>query len=131
MKIRLLLETKNVAIFIKICFHLKRGCMKMLKHAETFYADKSCYMAIVFFFYQFRCFQKRNLGCNFQTLFARKRGLAHPNFLYENELLRHFLSYYLRRMATFLVLEIRFFRGVRFLGGPFFLRSRIGRLDRL
>ena len=39
------------------------------------------------FLYQCRCFQSRSLGCNFQTLFARKRGVAHPVFLYENELL--------------------------------------------
>ena len=102
----------------------------MLKYAEKFHYNKGCDMTIVFFIPNSLC-QYRGLGCNDQTLFARKRGLAHPNFLYENELLRHFLSYYLRRMATFLVLEIRFFRGVRFLGGPFFLRSRIGRLDRL
>ena len=33
MKIRLLLDIKNVAIFIKTRFHLKRGCMEMFKHA--------------------------------------------------------------------------------------------------
>ena len=58
------------------------------------------------FLYQFRCFQSRSLGCNFQMLFARKRGIAHPSFLYENELLRHCLSYYLKRTAMFLILEV-------------------------
>ena len=70
------------------------------------------------FLYQIRRFQNRNLGCNFQTLLARKRGLAHPFFLYENEPSRYYLSYYLRRMATFLILEVRFFQGARFSSGP-------------
>ena len=74
-----------------------------------------------FLLYQFLCFQNRNLGCIYLTLFARKRGLAHLYFLYENESLRHCLSYYFRRMTTFLVLEVRFFQGVRFLRGPFFV----------
>ena len=108
-----LLEIKNVASFIKTCFYLKRGCMKMRKHAETFHTNKGCKLAIVFL-NQFRSFQNRNLGCNFQTLFARKRGLAHPYSLYGNKSLRHCLSYYLRRMATFLFLEVRIFQGVRF-----------------
>ena len=30
----------------------------MLKHAETFYADKNCYMAIVFFFTNFAVSKK-------------------------------------------------------------------------
>ena len=89
----------------------------MRKYAKTFHSNKGCNLAIVFL-YQFRRFQNRNLGCNFQTLFARKRGLAHPYFLYENESLRHCLSYYLRRMATFLVLEVRFFQGVHSSSGP-------------
>ena len=33
------------------------------------------------FLYQIRCFQNRNLGYNFQTLLARKRGFAHLLFL--------------------------------------------------
>ena len=53
------------------------------------------------FLYQIRRFQNRNLGCNFQTLLARKRGLAHPFFLYENEPSRYYLSYYLRRGPVF------------------------------
>ena len=65
-----------------------------------------------------RNFQNRNFGWNFQTLFARKRGLAHPYFSYENESLRHCFSYDLRRMATFVVLEFWFFQGVRFFSGP-------------
>ena len=44
------------------------------------------------FLYQIRRFQNRNLGCNFQTLLARKRGLAHPFFLYENEPPRYYLN---------------------------------------
>ena len=87
---RLVLEIKNVASFIKTRFCLKRSCIKLRKHAETFHSNKGCNLAIVFLF-QFRRFQNRNLGFNFQTLFARKRGLAHPYFLYENESLRHCL----------------------------------------
>ena len=71
MKIRLLLETKNVAIFIKICFHLKRGCMKMLKHAETLYADKSCYMAIVFFL-PISLFPKKKFRVQFSNIICTK-----------------------------------------------------------
>ena len=112
-KIRLVLEIRNVASFIKARFYLKRGCIKMRKHAETFHANKGCHLAIAFL-YQFRRFQNRNLGCNFQTLFSWKRGLANPYFLYENESLRHCLLYYLRRMATFSVLEVQFFQDVRF-----------------
>ena len=44
--------------------------------------------------------------------------------LYENESLRRRLSYYLRRMATLLVLEIQFFQGASLLGGPLFLLLR-------
>ena len=43
------------------------------------------------FLYQIRRFQNINLGCNFQTL-ARRRGLAHPCFLYENEPPRYYLK---------------------------------------
>ena len=60
----------------------------MRKHEDTFHSNNGCKLAIVFLI-PFRCFQNRNLGCNFQTLFARKRGLSHPYFLYENESLRH------------------------------------------
>ena len=83
LKICLVLEIKNVASFIKTRFYVKRGCIEMRKHAETFHANKGCKLTI-FFFIPFRCFQNRNLGCNFQTLFARKGGLAQPLLLYEN-----------------------------------------------
>ena len=71
------------------------------------------------FLYQLCRFQNRNLRYIFQTLFALKQGLAHLYFLYENELLQNCLSYDLRKMATLLVLEVRFFQQVRFLGGLF------------
>ena len=51
----------------------------MFKQAETFHANKGCNLAIVFL-YHFRRFENRNLGCNFQTLFARKRGFATRSF---------------------------------------------------
>ena len=66
------------------------------------------------FLYQFRYFQKKKLGSTFQTLFTQKRGLPYPYVLYENESLQHFLSFGLRKMATFLVLEVRFFQGIQF-----------------
>ena len=62
------------------------------------------------FLYQFLHFQNRNLRYTFQTLFAQKRGLKHPYILYENESLQYFLSYDLRKMATFLVLKVPFLR---------------------
>ena len=72
----------------------------MRKHTETFSANKV-----------FKC----------QTLFAQKPSLAHPYFLHENESLQHFFPYDLRKMAAFLVFEVRFFQRVRFLGAQFFL----------
>ena len=48
-KIRLLFEIKNVAIFIKTHFYWKRGCTKMLKHAKTFHTNKSYKLPIVAF----------------------------------------------------------------------------------
>ena len=70
----------------------------MRKYAETFHANNGCKLAVVFLC-QFCCFQNRSLRCSFQTFFARKRGLAHRYFLYENESLRQCLSCDLRRMA--------------------------------
>ena len=49
MKICLVLEIKNTAGFIKMCFYLKRGCIKMHKHAEMLHANKGCILAVVFF----------------------------------------------------------------------------------
>ena len=48
MKIRLVLEIRNVASFIKTRFYLKRVCIKMRKHAGTFHANRGCNLAIVF-----------------------------------------------------------------------------------
>ena len=76
-KIRLLLETKNVAILIKMCFHLKSGCMKMLKHAETFYTDKSCDMAIVFFI-PISLFPKTKFRVQFSNIICTKTRLIIP-----------------------------------------------------
>ena len=70
------------------------------------------------FLYQIRRFQNKNLGCNFQTLLARNLGLAHPFFLHENECFLHYLWYYLRRMAMFLILEVRFFQRTCFSSSP-------------
>ena len=53
-------------------------------------------------------------------LFARKGGLAHPYFLYENDSLQHRLSYDLRQMTKFKDVEVHFFQPT----SQFFLRSR-------
>ena len=77
------------------------------------------------FLYQIRCVQDRNLWYIFQTLFAQKRGVVLPCFLYELESFQQCLSYDLRQIATFSVFEVRFFERVRFLRNPFFLRYRV------
>ena len=48
LKIRLVLEIKNVSLK-KTRFYLKRGCIKMRKHKETFHAHKGCKLVIVLF----------------------------------------------------------------------------------
>ena len=82
---RLVLEIKNVASFITTRFYLKGGCTKIREHAETLHTNTGCKMAIVFLYRK-----KRNLGCNFQTLFARKRDLAHSDILYS--ILSYFIT---------------------------------------
>ena len=96
----------------------------MRKHAETFRANKGYKFAIVVL-YQFLHFQNRNFWYTYQTSFARKRGLAHPYFLYENKSLHHCLSYDLRQMSTLLVLEVRFFKRFHSLRVHFFSESRV------
>ena len=54
----------------------------MRKHAETFHTNKGCKLAIVFL-NQFRSFQNRNLGCNFQTLLHENEALHTPTFYME------------------------------------------------
>ena len=85
-KIRLLLEIKNVACFVKPCFYRKQGCIKMGKHAETIHTNKVYKLAIVVFI-PTSPFSKYKFVVHFQTLFGRKLGLADLYFLYENELL--------------------------------------------
>ena len=75
LKIRLVLRIKNVFSFIKARFYLKRGCMKMHKHLGTANWQSS-------FLYHFAVCRKKNLGCNFLTLFAQKSSLVHPYFFY-------------------------------------------------
>ena len=70
------------------------------------------------FLYQLRHFPNRNLWYTFQTLFALKRGLVHPYFLYENESLQHCLSYDMKQMATFLGLVVQLFERAPFFSGP-------------
>ena len=42
----------------------------------------------------------------------------HTFFFYENESFLHYFWYYLRTIATFLILEVRFFQEARFSTGP-------------
>ena len=65
----------------------------MRKYAETSHTKKGRKLQIVAFVTNsLFSKKKKNLGCTFQTLFAQKRGLAHPDILYENESLQHWLS---------------------------------------
>ena len=75
LKIRLVLEIKNVFSFIKTRFYLKRGCIKMHKHSGAANWQSS-------FLYHFAACKKKNLGCNFLTLFAWKWNLIHPYFIF-------------------------------------------------
>ena len=88
-KIRLVLETKNVASFIKTRFYLKRDCTKMREHAETFHANMGCKMAI-FIFIPVSPFSKKKLKVQFSTLFARKCVLSHSYILYS--ILSYFIT---------------------------------------
>ena len=65
LKIPLIFEIKNVARCIKTLFYWKQVCMKVRKHAETYHANKSYPLPIVYL-YQFLCFQNRNLWYTFQ-----------------------------------------------------------------
>ena len=96
----------------------------MREHAETFHANKGSKLAIVVF-RPTSPLQNKNFWYFFQRLFARRRGLVHPYFLYENESLQHCISYDLKQMAIVLVIEDRFFQRVCFLERLFFLRSRV------
>ena len=47
LKVRLVLQIKNVPNVIKTRFYLKRGCIKIREHAETFHANKDYKLTIV------------------------------------------------------------------------------------
>ena len=83
----------------------------MHEHVETFHTKK-CYKLAIVVFALTSLFSKEKFVVHFQTLFARKQGLAHPYILFIIELLQHCLSYDLRQMATFLALEVRFYQRV-------------------
>ena len=78
----------------------------MLKHAETFHANKDYKLAIVVFGIT-SLFSKQKFAVHLSNVICTKTRA--PLFLYENELLQHCLSYKMRQMAKFLVLEVRFF----------------------
>lgn len=108
-------EIKKRCFFIKTRFYFKPGCMKMRTHGETFYANKGSKLAIVFF-YQFTVF-KIKFGVQFSNAICTKTRSCTPHLSYENESLLHWLSYYLRRMTAFSVLEVRFFHKDSFFSG--------------
>ena len=65
----------------------------MCKYVETFNLNKGCKLAVVVFIPTL-LFSK--YGKTFQTLFAHRKGLAHPYFLSENESLQNCRSYDMR-----------------------------------
>ena len=77
------LEIKNVASFIKTRFYLKRGCMKMRKHAETFHANKGYKLAIVFFYTNFTVFKIEIKGTIFKRYLHENEVLHTPTFYIE------------------------------------------------
>ena len=91
--------------FLKIRLVLE---INMCKHTEKIHASKSCKYRS--FYINFAVFRIEICGTLLKCFFAQKRGLVHSYFWYENESLQHCLSYDLRKMATVLVLEIRFFQ---------------------
>ena len=70
-KMRLVMEIKNVASFIKTSFYLKRGCTKMRENEETFYANKGCKMAIVFFI-SISLFSRKKFRAHFSNIICTK-----------------------------------------------------------
>ena len=80
------------------------------------------------FLYQLRRFQKRGFPYTFQTLFAQKQRLVYPYLkmdpLHKNGSFQHYISYDLRQIATYIILGIRFFQRLCFLGVLCFLRSK-------
>ena len=83
-KILLLFEIKNVAIFIKTHFFEKEAAQKCLNMRKRFILTRATNCQLLLLYQIFR-FQNRNLWQTFQTLFGQKRGLAHLYCLYENE----------------------------------------------
>ena len=73
---------------------------------------------------QLRRFQKRGFPYTFQTLFAQKQRFVYPYFLHKNGSFQHYISYDLRQMATYIILAIRIFQRLCFLGVLCFLRSK-------
>lgn len=91
----------------------------MCDHAETFHANNGYKLASAVIILISPLSEQK-----FQILFVQKRGLAHAYVLYENESLKHCLSYDLIPMATFLFLEVQFFQRIGFLGSLYFSGSR-------
>ena len=67
-------------------------------------------------------FQNINLWHTFQTLTARKHGIAHLYFLYQTESLPHCLSYDFKQMARS---SVQFFQRVQFLRDPLFSSCKV------
>ena len=77
-KIRLVLERKNVASFIKTSFYLKGDCTKMREHAETFHANMGCKMA--HFYASFPVFKKEIKGAIFKRYLHENMSFHTPTF---------------------------------------------------
>ena len=80
----------------------------MHKHAETFHNKKGCKLTNILYLYQLHRFRNGNFWYIFEMLFAQKRGLAHPYFLYKNESPQHYFSYDLRKMTKIFSLQGHF-----------------------
>ena len=91
-KIRLVLEMKNVTSFIKTRFYCRRGCIKRRKYAETFHNNNAYKLAIVTFYTNFLCIHCGTLfKCYFH--YCTPTLPPPPNFQYENESPQHCLSH--------------------------------------
>ena len=74
----------------------------MRKQAETFHTNKG-YKLEIEVSKPISPFSKYKFVIQYSKLFARKRGLRQPYFLYENESLQHRLSYDMSQMEKFSV----------------------------
>ena len=115
----MLQSIKNVANFIKACFYCNEDYIKTRKHVETFKANKGCKLGIIIFITT-SLFSKLKFKVHFSNvIFTKMRRCTFLFFIWKRITLA--LSFiWLKILALFLVLEVRFFELVFF-----FLRSRV------